>query len=138
MTWKGICSPVVGMMMIGIAGCAIAPTDAETTRQTVLQYIGSDVGTAGPFGKGGKKELAVLSSNDRAQAEILIDRGAEGFLIFAPPPPAGPDEHADPVVSRIVFVLHGKIAGDFHAPSAQKQAEKPADSSGTPVTIPRP
>jgi hypothetical protein len=136
MTRKGIYSVLVGVM-IGIAGCAIAPTDAETTRETVLQYIGSDVGTAGPFGKGGKKELAVLSPTDRAQAETLIDRGAEGFLIFAPPP-AGADEHAEPVVSRIVFVLHGKIAGDFQAPAAQRPVEKAADSSGTPVAIPRP
>jgi len=124
---------IVAGVLSALGGCANAPTDSETTRETVLQYIGADVGTAGPFGKGAKKELTVLSPADRVQATTLVDRGAQAFLIFAPAP-AGAGERAEPVVSRIVFVQHGRIVGDFHA-TATASTARPVDPTGEPVTI---
>lgn len=92
-------------LLLALAGgCATSPTVTETTREVVLKYIGGDFGTAGPFSKHGKKELNVLSPKDRDEAAALLDRGAEGFLIFQPK-----------MATRVVLVMKGRVVGDFRA-----------------------
>jgi hypothetical protein len=101
-----------------LAGCGTTAMDSESTREIVLQYLGADaaVGTAGPFGKGGKKEIDVLSAADRKQVDDLIDRGAVLFLVYAATTPAGAAGES-PVpgsnVSRVIVVHGGKVVGDF-------------------------
>jgi hypothetical protein len=106
-------------MMTLLAGCGTTAMDSESTREIVLQYLGTDaaVGTAGPFGKGGKKEIDVLSATDRKQVEALIDRGAVLFLVYATTPAAAAGESPAPGsnVSRVIVVQGGKVVGDFRA-----------------------
>jgi hypothetical protein len=104
-------------LAILVSGCGTTPVSSETLREVVLQYLGGDVGTAGPFFKGGKKELDGLSASDRAQAEKLIDQGAAVFLVFAGKTSASENTGS---TSRIVLVQDSKIVGDFRA------APKPA------------
>jgi hypothetical protein len=100
-------------------GCATAPSDAENDREVVLRYLNADVGTTGPFNKHAKKELDVLSAPDRAAASALLDRGAVGFVIFAPRSSAGSTDGtaaADTApATRVILVAHGKVVGDFGA-----------------------
>jgi len=89
----------------------------EAAREVVLQYLGTDVGTAGPFYKGGKEELDGLSAADRQKANGLIDQGASVFLIY-PGHPAPGDANAGKA-TRVVLVQHGAVVGDFaSAPTA--------------------
>ena len=101
------------------AGCASAPSDAENDREVVLRYLNADVGTTGPFNKHAKKELDVLSAPDRASAAALLDRGAAGFVIFAPRTSTGSADGgaaADTApATRVILVAHGKVVGDFGA-----------------------
>jgi hypothetical protein len=99
------------LIVIFISGCGTTPVNTETTREVVLQYLGGDVGTAGPFYKGGKKELDVLSPEDRRQAEALIDQGAALFLVFG----ANQTQSGASGANRVVLVHGGKIVGDFRA-----------------------
>ena len=79
----------------------------EERRQLVLEYVGHEVGTVGPFAKNGLRELDVLSEKDRREAAALIEHGAIGFLVIEPN--AG-------VPNRIVVVSGKRIVGDFPAP----------------------
>lgn len=102
-------------LIIGLfSGCGTTALDSESTREVVLQYLGTDaaVGTAGPFGKGGKKELDVLSASDRQKAEAMIDRGAVLFLVYAANTATA--DTAAPV-SRVIMVQGGKVTADFRA-----------------------
>ncbi len=99
-------------LVVLLSGCGTSPVDSESTREVVLQYLGGDVGTAGPFGKGGKKELDVLTAADRHQAEQLIDAGASMFLVYGANA-ANPNQAGG--VSRVVLVQHGKIVADLKA-----------------------
>ena len=89
-----------------LCGCAATPADSEATREIVLQYLRTDVGTEGPFSNQKKKELEVLSPEDRQRAIELLSHGALGFLIFEP---------GNASATRIVFVSKGRIVGDFRA-----------------------
>ena len=93
------------LVLLG-SGCATGPEGSEATREIVLQYIGHDVGTVGPFSKQAKHELAALSKNDRNQALALMDHGAAGFLIIEPNPA---------VPNRMILISKGRIVGDFPA-----------------------
>lgn len=97
------------LLTLLLAGCGTSPISTESTRGVVLSYLGGDVGTAGPFGKGGKRELEVLSPAEQKEGEALIDRGAVLFLVYggsATQPKTGS-------VSRIVFVQNNKVIRDF-------------------------
>lgn len=100
-----------------LGGCGTSPTNSETTREVVLQYLGGDVGTAGPFGKGGKKELDVLTPADRQAAEALIDRGAAMFLVYGANAANAADAQAAAAggATRVVLVQGGRVVGDFRA-----------------------
>lgn len=100
------------LFSILLCGCGTSPVDAESTREIVLQYLGGDVGTAGPFGKGGKKELDVLSDVDRKKAETLIDQGASLFLVFGSHV-ANAAAAAQGGATRVVLVQRGRIVADF-------------------------
>lgn len=89
-----------------LASCGTTPDGAEMTREVVLQYVGGDAGTAGPFSKKGLKELETLAEKYRAEAVALFDRGAVAFVIYTP-------DHS----TRVVFVQRGKVVGDFRAAS---------------------
>jgi hypothetical protein len=109
-----------------LAGCGTSPVASETTREVVLQYLGQAVGTAGPFGKGGKKELDVLSPADRQKAEAMIDGGAVVFLVYG-----GHNAQGEPQTgtTRVILVQNNKVIGDFAAlPQPQPAA---APSTGT-------
>src|SRR4051794_456772 len=100
-----------------LAGCTTDPGGSEAVREVVLKYVDADVGTAGPFGKQGKKELDILSDKDRAAALALLDRGAVGFVVFARDygAAARPGSNDTATTSRIILVLKGKVVGDFRA-----------------------
>ena len=107
--------PIGLLLIIGLlSGCGTTALDSESTREVVLQYLGTDaaVGTAGPFGKGGKKELDVLSASDRQKAESMIDRGAVLFLVYAA---NGATTDSAAPVSRVIMVQGGKVTADFRA-----------------------
>lgn len=111
----------LGCIVIALlSGCGTSPLDTESTREVVLQYLGADaaVGTAGPFSKGGKKEIDVLSPSDRQKVDDLIDRGAVIFLVYAANS-ATADSTA--TVSRVIVVQRGSVVGDFHAPAKPAQ-----------------
>jgi hypothetical protein len=99
------------------AGCASAPTTAETGREVVLQYVGTDVGTAGPFSKKSNSELAILSDKDRVTASSLLDHGAVAFLVYSKGANASavstPGKAAG---TRVILLQHGRVVGDFKAP----------------------
>ncbi len=97
------------LLVLICSGCATAPSDAESTREIVLQYVGREVGTSGPFSKQARHELATLSAPDRAAALALMDRGAVGFLII---------ERNQANQNRIVLITKRKVVGDF--PSAKE------------------
>lgn len=99
---------VASLLLLG--GCA-TPRGAEATRNLVLQYLGGDVGTAGPFGQGGKKELTILTEAERKEAESLIDRGAVMFLVYGGSVAAR--NNPDAGASRVVLVQDGKILRDY-------------------------
>lgn len=104
---------------LALTGCGTSPMDVESTREVVLQYLGGNVGTAGPFGRGGKKELAVLSNADRQRAEAQIDNGAAAFLVFGTDPGAvNQASH----VTRVVMVQRNKIVGDYRATNPAAEA----------------
>lgn len=96
-----------------LSGCGTNPTDVESTRETVLQYLGGDVGTAGPFGRGGIKELYVLSPQDQRAATALIKSGAQAFLVYGGSP-GTPDANIRGV-TRIVLVQRGRVVADYHS-----------------------
>ena len=101
-------SPTMKRILLGLllcsAGCATGPRDVEGAREVVLQYLGGNFGTAGPFSRDGKKELDVLAPADRTQAAALLDQGAVAFLAYQ----AG-------ATTRVVLVAKGRIVGDFRA-----------------------
>jgi len=109
--------PVVAALLALATGCAVGPQGAEQEREVVLQYLGGDAPTAGPFGRQGKNELAVLSEKDRAAALDLLERGAAGFSIYGRAPAAAANaEGGDAArVVRVVLVQHGRVVGDFAA-----------------------
>lgn len=96
-----------------LAGCGTSAVDAESTRGVVLQYLGGDVGTAGPFRQNGKKELGVLSDADRRKAERLIDDGAVVFLVYGTNAAAAPVSGGSGGATRVVLVQNGRVVGDF-------------------------
>lgn len=104
-TWVGL------LLMMLLAACGTTPTDSEGKRELVLQYLGTDVGTAGPFYKSAHQEIAVLSNADRRKAEALIEDGAALFLIFQANAAVAPN--ATRTADRLIFVQKGEIVGDF-------------------------
>src|SRR6476661_2363062 len=95
------------IVILFFAGCATAPSTAESQREIVLQHIGIDAGTAGPFSKGAKREFGILSEKDRAEAAKLIEHGAVAFLVY--PKRQGPVATASPKEgTRVVLVQHGR------------------------------
>jgi hypothetical protein len=102
-------------LLLSLNGCGTSPVSSEQTREVVLQYLGTDVGTAGPFYQGGKKELDILSAGDRQKADALIDQGAALFLIYAAPGTTNAG-HA----SRVILVHRGSVVGDFNATGTAK------------------
>lgn len=98
--WVPLC-----LLLIG-GGCGTSPGGVEATREIVLQYVGRDVGTVGPFSKQAKRELGALSKPDREKALALMDGGAAGFLII---------ERDPALANRMVLVAKGKVVGDFPA-----------------------
>ena len=103
--------------LLVVAGCASAPSAAETEREIVLQYVAVDAGTAGPFSRKSKQELDILSDRDRVAATALLDRGAVAFVVYPKTQISGAaapaSQHAG---TRIVLVQHGRVVGDFKAP----------------------
>jgi hypothetical protein len=103
---------VVGLVgVLLLAGCASSPGNSEATREIVLQYLGGDGGTAGPYGKQAKKEFGILTPADRTAAEALIDRGAVAFIVFQ----AGASS-----ATRVVLVQQGRVVADYRAASTNK------------------
>jgi hypothetical protein len=111
----------LAVLILCAAGCAISPDSAESAREIVLTYVGADVGTAGPFSKKGLRELDSLSSQDRAEALALFERGALAYVIFSSPQERKPGDPAAP--TRIIFVRSGKVVGDFRG---TEKAPEPA------------
>jgi len=105
---------LVTVLLMTLTGCGSSPVSVEQSREVVLQYFGTDVGTAGPFFKGGKKELDILSAGDRQKAEALIDQGAAMFLIY--PGRSAASAAAPARASHVVFVQKNAIVGDFNVP----------------------
>lgn len=103
------CFPLWLLLLTG--GCGTSPGGAEATREIVLQYIGRDVGTVGPFSTQAKRELGALSKADKEKALALMQGGAAGFLIIERDPAAA---------NRMVLVAKGKVVGDF--PAAKDEA----------------
>jgi hypothetical protein len=111
--------PAALAALLFLGGCAtrLTPLEAETERQVVLKYLGTDVQTAGPISREGKVELAVLSAKDREAALALLSHGAVGFLIIGADPKTavalktGDGDSLN--VERIIFVAGTKITGDF-------------------------
>ena len=103
-----------------LTACGTSPMGTEAAREVVLQYLGTDVGTAGPFYKGGKQELGVLSASDREKASTLIDEGAALFLIY-PGHAAARDANAGHP-TRVVLIHRGTVVGDFPAVPAAAAA----------------
>ncbi len=112
-------------LIILLSGCGTTPINSETTRETVLEYVGTDVGTAGPFFKGGKKELDILADADRRKAESLIDEGAALFLVY---PANRTTDGSTGSASRVVLVRHGKVVGDF---AAMQKAVSPVPAAAS-------
>lgn len=100
--------PVLAATLL-LVGCGSTPIGSETAREVVLQYLGTDVGTAGPFSKTAKNELDVLTPADRQKAASLIDGGAVLFLVYTTPTPG---ETAK--ASRVVLVKGKQVVGDFN------------------------
>ncbi len=94
---------VVISIALAVGGCATSPITGEERREVVLQYIGHDVGTVGPFSKRGR-ELDELSEKDRKEAMEMLGRGAQGFLVIEPN--AG-------LPNRVIVVSGKRIVGDF-------------------------
>lgn len=108
---------LVGIVLL--AGCATGPTRNESDREIVLQYVGGEVGTAGPFGKKAARELDILADTDRTKAVALLERGAVAFFIYQKTPGAASAAAAakNPASgTRVVVVLNRQIAGDYRAP----------------------
>ena len=101
---------VFTLLVVLLSGCATSSSDPETTREVVLKYLNSDVGTTGPFSKRNPKDLEILSPADRTQATALVDRGAVGFVIFG-----GAQKPGSETGGRIVLVQNGKVVGDYWA-----------------------
>lgn len=104
-------SSLATALVLLAGGCATGPDLVEARREVVLEYIGHDVGTVGPFSKQATRELATLSAGDRSKVLALMEHGAAGFLIIERDP-ARPN--------RIVLLAKGKIVGDF--PSARDES----------------
>ena len=100
------------LTLLILTGCGTTPVSSESTREVVHAYLGADVGTAGPFFKGAKNEIDVLSDADRRQVEALVDRGAAVFLVFAG---RGAGAAQTGGASRVIVVQDGRVVGDFHA-----------------------
>lgn len=94
------------LLILFCGGCGTSPSNSEATRELVLQYVGRDVGTSGPFSKQARRELAALSSADRAAALVHMDRGAVGFLII---------ERSPAPTNRIVLIHKGRVVADYPA-----------------------
>jgi hypothetical protein len=99
------------LLVLACVGCSTPTDNIETARSLVLNYVGHNVGTVGPFSKHATREPALLAEPNRKEAMVQLQRGAEGFLVIEPDP-------ATP--NRIVLVLKGKIVGDF--PTTSKAA----------------
>ena len=97
---------ILALVVMLCSSCATAPIDTEATREIVLEYVGHEVGTSGPFSKHAKRELAALSAKDRGEAMVLMERGAVGFLII---------ERNPALPNRIVLIARRKVVGDFPA-----------------------
>jgi hypothetical protein len=94
-----------------LAGCGTSPIDTESTREIVLQYLGGQVGTAGPFAaKAAKREADILGEADRRSAEALIDRGAVVFLVNG-------ERAGTTGASRVILVQNNKVVGDYRPQS---------------------
>ena len=98
-----------------LAGCSTGPAVSETERELVLQYVGSDAGTSGPFSKKTKQELAILGEKDRLEANALLDRGAVAFLVYSKSTGASATAKS-PARTRVVVVQNGRVVGDYLAP----------------------
>src|SRR5258707_12129181 len=94
------------LLILLLCGCAATPADSEASREIVLQYLRADVGTEGPFSNQKKKELEVLSPEDKHRAIELLGGGAVGFLIFEP---------GIASATRVEFVSKSRVVGDFRA-----------------------
>ncbi len=105
------------LALILLAGCGTSPIDTESTREIVLQYLGGQVGTAGPFAaKTAKRELDILGDADRRKAEEQIDRGAVVFLVYG-------ESVGATGASRVILVQSNKVVGDYRSqpkPAAAK------------------
>src|SRR5881398_1356497 len=88
-------------MLVG--SCAASPGVGEEHRELVLQYVGHDVGTVGPFSKRAP-ELEGLSEKDRREVIGMLDRGAQGFLVIEPAPA---------LPNRVIVVSGKRVVGDF-------------------------
>jgi len=97
----------VVLLTLLLGACAAAPTTSEERREVVLEYVGHEVGTVGPFSKKGQRELDGLSEKDRKEVLALIEHGAVGFLIIEP--------NAS-LPNRVIVVSGKRIIGDFPSP----------------------
>lgn len=104
---KTMRSLLLVLLVLLAGGCAAAPTTSEERREVVLEYVGHEVGTVGPFSKKGQRELDGLSEKDRKEVVGLIERGAVGFLIIEP-------DASRP--NRVIVVSGKRIVGDFPVP----------------------
>lgn len=91
-----------------VAGCRSLPDGSESVREVVHEYLGADVGTAGPFYRGAMKEIGMLSAADQSKVEALVNDGAAVFLVFGE---AG--RPANSGASRVLVVKERKVIGDF-------------------------
>jgi hypothetical protein len=100
-------SAILASVILIAGGCAGSPVSGEEHRELVLQYVGHDVGTVGPFSTKEKRELDVLSEKDRKEAVEMLARGAQAFLVIEP---------SASVPNRIIVLSGKQVVGDFPAP----------------------
>jgi hypothetical protein len=97
----------LALLVLLFGACASAPTTGEERREVVLEYVGHEVGTVGPFSKKGQRELDGLSEKDRNEVLGMIEHGAVGFLIIEP---------NVSLPNRVIVVSGKRIIGDFPSP----------------------
>ena len=125
----------LSIILLTFCGCTSQSSrlEADAARQVVVKYLGSDARTV--VFKEGESALEPFSQEDLSRAHALHEIGAIGFLVFADSD-ITMDTKNGPIADfikmrRMVFVLDGRIVGDFAAMKKEpNQALEPTAPSG--------
>ena len=117
-------SIIVASVVLLAGGCAALPATSEERREVVLEYVGHEVGTVGPFTRSGARELEALSEKDRTAAAQMLAHGAQGFLVIEP--------NAS-LPNRIIVISGKRIVGDFPARKGETNQGPPAAATSGPA-----